>query len=46
VTDKGVEQPANSGETTPGDSKSKPAVKASAEFSGWQRDGATRIFRS
>jgi capsid protein len=42
VNDKGVEQPTSSGETTPGDSKPKPAVKASAEFSA----RTTRTYRS
>jgi capsid protein len=42
VNDKGVEQPTSSGETTPGDSKPKPAVKASAEFSA----RITRTYRS
>jgi capsid protein len=43
VNDKGVEQPTSSGEATPGDSKPKPAVKASAEFSDSR---LTRIYRS
>jgi len=43
VNDKGVEQPTGSGESTPGDSKPKPAVKASAEFSDSR---LTRIYRS
>ena len=42
VNDKGVEQPTSSGEATPGDSKPKPAVKSSAEFSA----RTTRIYRS
>jgi lambda family phage portal protein len=46
VTDKGVEQPANSGETTAATPKPKPAVKAAAEFSACRRDAVTRIYRS
>ena len=42
VNDKGVEQPTSSGEATPADSKPKPAVKASAEFSA----RTTRTYRS
>jgi hypothetical protein len=46
VNDKGVEQPTDHGEATGAASKPKPAVKAAAELSAWQRDAATRIFRS